>query len=219
VKDEATLPPGVFARGRLTAMIEQTAPTFPATDCTSDRKDGDCVRRCLQGDTAAFDEVVVRYQKPVFNVIYQMVNNYEDAREISQTAFLKAFVNLSRFDQQKQLFSWLYRIAINEAINFLSAKQMIEPITADLVSTAAGPAEHFEAKEIAGHLEDAMAALTPDYRAAVVLRHSLGLSYDEAAKILQIPVKTFKSRLYSARQTLREHLTAKGLRPGVDSDA
>ncbi|MBW3670661.1 MAG: sigma-70 family RNA polymerase sigma factor [Acidobacteria bacterium] len=203
----------------MTAMLQKIAPTFSATDCTSAIEDGDCVRRCLQGDTAAFDEVVVRYQKPVFNAIFHMVNNYEDTRDLSQSAFLKAFINLESFDERRPLFSWLYRIAINEALNFLSGKRRVEPIVVDPPSTAAGPDEDFEAKEIARQLEDAMAQLSPDYRAAVVLRHSLGLSYDEAAEILAIPVKTFKSRLYSARQMLREHLMANGFGRQTSSNA
>lgn len=192
-------------------MIQEVAPTFAAPHCTSDSTDGECVRRCLRGETEAFDEIVLRYQKPVFNAIYHMVNDYEDTRELSQSSFMKAFMHLKSFDQRRAFFSWLYRIAINEAINFLSAKRVVEPIAADLPSSAAGPAERMEAKEIGAHLEAAMATLQPDYRAAVVLRHSLGLSYDQAAEIAGIPVKTFKSRLYSARQLLRLQLAAKGL--------
>lgn len=192
-------------------MIHEIAPTFAAADCTSDSTDGECVRRCLDGETEAFDDIVRRYQKPVFNAIYHMVNDYEDTRELSQSAFMKAFMHLKSFDQRRPFFSWLYRIAINEAINFLSARRIVEPIAADLASRAAGPEEQMEAKEIGAHLEAAMATLQPDYRAAVVLRHSLGLSYDQAAEIAGIPVKTFKSRLYSARQLLRLQLAAKGL--------
>jgi RNA polymerase sigma-70 factor, ECF subfamily len=192
-------------------MIEEVAPTFAPADCTSDSTDGECVRRCLRGETEAFDEIVLRYQKPVFNAIFHMVNDYEDTRDLSQSAFMKAFMHLKSFDQRRPLFSWLYRIAINEAINFLSAKRIAEPIAADHPSPAAGPAERLEAKEIGVHLEAALAKLQPDYRAAVVLRHSLGLSYDQAAEVAGIPVKTFKSRLYSARQLLRLQLAAKGL--------
>jgi RNA polymerase sigma-70 factor, ECF subfamily len=192
-------------------MIQEVAPTFEATDCTSNSTDGECVRRCLGGETEAFDHIVLRYQKPVFNAILHMVNDYEDSRELSQTAFMKAFMHLKSFDQRRPFFSWLYRIAINEAINFLSARKIGEPIAADFPSRAAGPEERLEAKEIGAHLEAAMATLQPDYRAAVVLRHSLGLSYDQAAEVAGIPVKTFKSRLYSARQLLRLQLAAKGL--------
>lgn len=192
-------------------MIQEVAPTFAAAHCTSDSTDGECVRRCLRGETEAFDEIVLRYQKPVFNAIYHMVNDYEDTRELSQSAFMKAFMHLKSFDQRRPFFSWLYRIAINEAINFLSAKRIVEPIPPDLPSPAAGPAERMEAKEIGDHLEAAMATLQPDYRAAVVLRHSLELSYEQAAEVAGIHVKTFKSRLYSARQLLRLQLAAKGL--------
>lgn len=192
-------------------MVQEVAPTFASAHCTSDSTDGECVRRCLRGETEAFDEIVLRYQRPVFNAIFHMVNDYEDTRELSQSAFMKAFMHLKSFDQRRPFFSWLYRIAINEAINHLSAKRIVEPIATDLPSPAAGPAERLEAKEIGAHLEAAMATLQPDYHAAVVLRHSLGLSYDQAAEVAGIPVKTFKSRLYSARQLLRLQLAAKGL--------
>jgi RNA polymerase sigma-70 factor, ECF subfamily len=188
-------------------------------DCNWDHEDGNCVRRCLQGDTEAFDELVVRYQRPVFNAIYRLVNDYEDARELSQTAFLKAFMNLRRFDHDKRFFSWLYRIAVNEALNFVAGKRKVEPIDPSMRSTEAGPVELLESKVTASHIEAAMATLSPEYRAAVVLRHFLDLSYDEAADVLEIPVKTFKSRLYSARQILRERLLAKGYDRGKNGNA
>jgi poly-beta-hydroxyalkanoate depolymerase len=85
-------------------MIEEVAPTFAPADCTSDSTDGECVRRCLRGETEAFDEIVLRYQKPVFNAIFHMVNDYEDTRDLSQSAFMKAFMHLKSFDQRRPAF-------------------------------------------------------------------------------------------------------------------
>jgi RNA polymerase sigma-70 factor, ECF subfamily len=188
-------------------------------DCNWDNEDGACVERCLEGDSEAFDELVVRYQKPVFNAIYHLVHDYEDARELTQSAFLRVFMNLDKFDPQRRFFSWLYRIAVNEAINFLAARKVTEPIDPSLRSPSAGPDAQLEAKDIVGHIQGGILVLSPDYRAVVVLRHFLDLSYDEGAEILEIPVKTFKSRLYSARQLLREYLIAHGYGTRRDSSA
>ena len=81
------------------------------------------VNRCLDGDVEAFGNLVEKYQRPVFNVILRMVDSYEDASEISQQTFLKAFENLGRFRRERKFFSWIYRIAINESINHLNKRR------------------------------------------------------------------------------------------------
>lgn len=178
--------------------------------CTSDKRDADCVQRTLTGDHDAFEELVLRYQKPVFNAILRMVRDQEDAREISQNVFMKAFVNLRKFDGEKRFFSWLYRIAMNDSINFLHARRPIEPLIDTHRSADASPEEAFEAAETRRQIEDAMTRLSPDYKAVLVLRHFLGCSYEEMADVLEIPEKTIKSRLFSARHLLRDELLACG---------
>jgi RNA polymerase sigma-70 factor, ECF subfamily len=198
---------------------EETAPGFvPAEDSptfrrdygTSDHADLLCVQQCLEGRSDRFEEIVGRYQRPVFNVIYHMVHDYEDSREIAQSVFLKAFSNLSRFDQSRRFFSWLCRIAMNESINFVNARKAVEPMAGDYASPAASPEDEAQAAEIRVCLRRAMRKLTPEYRAVVTLRHFANCSYREAAEVLGIPEQTVKSRLFSARQLLRDELKARG---------
>lgn len=179
-------------------------------NCTTHNEDADCVRRCLGGDADAFEGLVRRYQKPVFNVVLRMVQNREDASEICQGAFLKAYLNLAAFDVERSFFSWVCRIAMNESINFLSSKRVAEPIAATLPSRSAGPGEELESIELRRHLDDAIAGLSSDHRAVVVLRHFTQLSYAEIASTLEIPEKTVKSRLFEARRALRDRFVALG---------
>ena len=169
------------------------------------------VNRCLDGDVEAFGNLVEKYQRPVFNVILRMVGSYEDASEISQQAFLKAFESLGRFRRERKFFSWIYRIAINESINHLHKRRQFDPISPEMPSAAPTPAESFESAETSRALFDAIAALKPEHRAVVLLRHFLNCSYRDAAGILEIPEKTVKSRLFTARQLLRDALTARGI--------
>jgi RNA polymerase sigma-70 factor, ECF subfamily len=178
---------------------------------TNEDLDLPLVTRCLEGDLEAFGSLVEKYQKPVFNVILHMVGNYEDASEISQQAFLKAFESLGRFERGRRFFSWIYRIAINEAINHLQGRRRFEALSAELPSTAPGADEQLEAAETSRLLHEAIAALKPEYRAVVLLRHFVPCSYRDLAQILKIPEKTVKSRLFTARHLLRDALTARGI--------
>ncbi|HEU5162268.1 MAG TPA: sigma-70 family RNA polymerase sigma factor [Thermoanaerobaculia bacterium] len=168
------------------------------------------VNRCLDGDVDAFGNLVEKYQRPVFNVILRMVGSYEDASEISQQVFLKAFENLGRFGRERRFFSWIYRIAINESINHIQTRRQFDSLNPDIPSSGPGPSDELEAAETSRALFTAIATLKPEHRAVVILRHFLNLSYRDAAGILEIPEKTVKSRLFTARQLLRDALTARG---------
>ncbi|MCM2316986.1 MAG: sigma-70 family RNA polymerase sigma factor [Thermoanaerobaculia bacterium] len=186
---------------------------------TSDNDDLNCVRRCLDGETEAFGELVARYQTMVYNAAVHIVRDREDALEVSQAVFLKAFRSLDAFDQRRRFFSWIYRIAINDALNFAAARHPHEPMRPDLPSRLAGPVDMLEAKEAKEHVEAILGRLRPELRAAVVLRHFLDCSYHDAAEILGIPEKTFRSRLYEARQILRKELSALGYGPRGSANA
>ncbi|MFA6957167.1 MAG: sigma-70 family RNA polymerase sigma factor [Thermoanaerobaculia bacterium] len=179
-------------------------------NCTTDNEDNECIRRCLAGDADAFEGLVVRYQRPVFNVILRMVQNREDASELCQSAFLKAYLNLAAFETGRKFFSWICRIAMNDSINFLSSRRPSEPVPADYQSSEANPAETLEANELKGMIDDAIALLSPEHRSVIVLRHFTQCSYEEIAETLHIPEKTVKSRLFDARRTLRDRLVARG---------
>lgn len=163
------------------------------------------VERCLHGDLEAFGTLVERYQRQIFNAILHMVGNYEDAREISQQVFLKAFEHLGSFERGRRFFSWIYRIAMNESINHLHARRSFEPLELEENRL---PSNHrsFAALETQREVREAVLALKTEYRSVVILRHFLGCSYRDAAEALDLPEKTVKSRLFAARQMLKNAL-------------
>jgi RNA polymerase sigma-70 factor (ECF subfamily) len=151
-----------------------------------------------------------RYETPVFNVVLRMVHDYEDARDTTQTVFLKAFTNLGSFDARRRFFSWVYRIAINESLNFLAKRSRREIATQQATSgMAASAATDHRSAEAERDLHDALARIKPDDRAAIVLKHILGCTYRDMSAILELPEKTVKSRLYTARERLRKALLGK----------
>jgi len=169
-----------------------------------------CVARCLEGDVDAFAGLIDRYQHPVFNAILHMVRDYEDAREICQQVFMKVYEHLGTYDPDRKFFSWIYRVAMNESINHLKARREWEPLDDTIPDSAASPAETMESKERDRSVRAAVMALQTNYRAVIVLRHFLQFSYQETADTLNVPVKTVKSRLFTARQLLREWLGPQG---------
>ena len=180
---------------------------------SEEQSDRMVVERCLGGDVDAFGVLVDRYERPVFNTVLHMVGDAEDAREVCQQVFIKAFEHLSSFDRNRKFFSWIYRVAVNESINHLKSRRPHEPLDEKLAHPLANPAEQFEELEAWTHLHEEIMKLEPNYRAVIILRHFLHLSYAEVAEILNVPEKTVKSRLFSARQMLRDALLAKGYEP------
>jgi RNA polymerase sigma-70 factor (ECF subfamily) len=168
------------------------------------------VERCLDGDLDAFGSLIERYQRPVFNTVLHMVGDAEDAREVCQQAFMKAFEHLASYDRERKFFSWMYRVAVNESINYLKARRPHESLSESLPHPRPNPAERFQELEEWTHLHEAIMNLDPNYRAVIILRHFVHFSYNEISDILSVPEKTVKSRLFTARQQLREALEAKG---------
>ncbi len=171
--------------------------------------DTECVRRTLAGDREAFGSLVDRYQKPLFNLAYGILEDVDEAEEVAQAAFVKSFENLASYDPQRKFFSWLYRIALNEALTAAGRRKRFGRIDGDVVDDGeADPAgERSEREEM---LRAALRELKEDHRVVVVLKHLQGLSYTEIGQILGAPEKTIKSRLFSARLALRKVLERKG---------
>lgn len=161
---------------------------------------------CQRGDRRAMSRLVSHYQKPVFNAAYRILGNLDDAADISQTVFLKVFENIADYDQKFKFFSWIYRIAINESLNQVKKRRAQEPMDDGQVSPCQGPAEELDTERRCRRVQDALMVLSDDYRTVVVLKHISGCSYQEIGEILQLPEKTVKSRLYSARQLLKKEL-------------
>jgi RNA polymerase sigma-70 factor, ECF subfamily len=164
------------------------------------------VRRCRDGDRTAFEELVMRYQRPVFNAAVRLLREPEEARDVAQTTFLKAFEHLADYDPKFRFYSWLYRIAVNESLDVLHARKPLERISDEETDEAPGPELQFEGEQTSRAIEDALMRIKPELRTVIVLRHFLHLSYQDMADVLVLPEKTVKSRLYSARQLLRDQL-------------
>jgi RNA polymerase sigma-70 factor (ECF subfamily) len=173
--------------------------------------DGILVQRCRGGDRRAFEALVVRYQKPVFNAALRMLRNPEDARDVAQTVFLKVYEHLADYDPNFRFYSWIYRIAVNESINMLGRRRHHEPIVGDEADDSVGPEGNVDGQQVGLGIQRALMTLKPDYRSVIVLRHLLDCSYQDMAEILDLPVKTVKSRLFAARQLLAEALRKGGV--------
>ena len=171
----------------------------------ADEDDVAAIRRCLDGETAAFEQLIERYERVLFRVAVRMLGNAEDARDATQTAFVKAYEQLHRYDPEHRFFSWIYRILSNECLNQRRARR--PQVEVDQWLPAPGtPFEALEADERKRRVQAAILELTPAYREVVVLRHFAELSYEEVAAALDIPVKTVRSRLHTARQQLGARL-------------
>ena len=171
--------------------------------------DGAAIKRCLAGDSAAFDQIVRRYQQVLFTVALRMLGDAEDARDAAQNTFVKVFEKLGTYDPRRRFFSWMYRILVNECLNERrrpSAVRRAEPLEDDALQSSAP--DLVEARERRRAVRQAILALPEPYREVIVLRHFAALSYDEMSEAIGIPTKTVKSRLYSARQRLAERLGA-----------
>jgi len=174
-------------------------------------RDHALVERCKQGDRQALEVLVREYQRPVYNAAYRILGNPDDAADATQAAFLKAFENLESYDSNYKFFSWIYRIAINESINQskrVSREQFLED---DEIPSEIGPETDAVADDLSRGIQAGLMDLNEDYRTVIVLRHFSDFSYRQISEVLQIPEKTVKSRLYSARQLMKDHLLAHGI--------
>lgn len=169
------------------------------------------MERSLSGDRRALEALVGEYQRPLYNAAYRILGNPDDAADATQSSFVKAFEHLDSYDPKYKFFSWIYRIAINEAINQSRRDRKHEPLVDNLAAVNAAPDSTVESDDLERWIQDGLMALTDEYRTVLVLRHFSDLSYREISDILEIPEKTVKSRLYSARQSMKEWLVADGI--------
>lgn len=170
------------------------------------------VTRTLEGERNAFGELVDRYQKVVYNVAYRVVGNEPDAEDVAQTVFLKVYENLATYNPRYQFFSWLYRIAVNEAVNAKKRVRKSVELTEDAILTQSTPLDGAMAVDVENQIGAAMMSLTPENRAILILRHYQEFTYRDIAYIMDLTEQKVKSRLYSARQRLGKILIQKGLK-------
>jgi RNA polymerase sigma-70 factor (ECF subfamily) len=184
---------------------------------TDDRR---LIAECLRGRTAAFCELAARYQDRLYNTVYRLVDNAQDAEDVVQETFLSAYQSLRSFKGDAQFFTWLYRIAMNTAIS-LKRKQKATlsihasvngeaPIEPPDVSESNRPGHALERREQESRIQRALKQLSPEHRAVLVLKDMEGQKYEAIAEILQVPIGTIRSRLHRARMELRTILSRDG---------
>jgi RNA polymerase sigma-70 factor, ECF subfamily len=164
------------------------------------------VERYRNGDREAFTALVIRYQRPVYNAAWWVLKSAEDAADVAQNVFLKVAERVDDYDPQYRFFSWIYRIAVNESLNFRRRHGREEPLDEEVdVPGPEGddPERKAQEAELSGRLRHAMTRLPTNDRMVLVLRHFSDLSYQEIAQVLELDEKTVKSRLFEARQRLR----------------
>ena len=188
---------------------------IPATD-------HDLIALARTGSEKAYRELLDRYQRPVFSLVYRMVRDRELAEDLAQETFVKVFNHLDRFNPKYKFSSWIFKIASNLAIDHLRKR---EPVTVSLdgsrnaetaeemestritvESKDENPEEFLEAKELGQEIERAIGLLRPDYRTAILLRHVEGRAYEEIAEVMGVPLGTVKTFIHRARAELRDTL-------------
>ena len=193
-----------------------TVPT-EASDTIDGPGDLELVTRCQSGDTSAFNELVTRYRTRAFSMIYNMVRNEQDAWDLAQDGFLKAWKSIGKFRGQSSFYTWLYRILMNVTIDSLRKKQIASGTDFDdqigLSNIAPGastaprselqPAERISDREIRERIDAAIAKLSPEHRTAIVMREIDGLEYSEIAEQMECSIGTVLSRLCYARKKLQ----------------
>jgi len=200
-------------------MLGKTLVASPARQEEAD-SDWAIVQRVQQGDVASFDQLILKYRERVFGVIYNMTSNREDAADLTQDAFIKAFQSINRFQGQSSFFTWLYRIAINSTLTHLrknrlrtffslekvdeNDRQSAEVIEA-LTDTAGAERDTF-VRELQERLNEALQKLSIKHRTVVTLFEIDGLSHQEIAEIMKCSVGTVRSRLHYAKQLLQAEL-------------
>ena len=172
----------------------------------SDAEDRELVEKCCRGDRGAFTELVDRYQKTVFNTALRIVGEPEEAEDVAQSAFLKAYEKLETFKPEFRFFSWIYRITVNESLNVLRYRKHFQKLEEGAAVTDPPVVEVDETDRI----QDALMELKLDHRVVVVLKHIQGLSYEEIGQVLEISPSRVKSRLFTARNILKANLRRQG---------
>ena len=181
--------------------------------------DGVLVKRVQAGEVAAFDTLICKYRERVFGVIYNMTSNREDAADLTQDAFIKAFQSINRFQGQSSFFTWLYRIAVNSTLTHLRKSRLrsffsFEKINEedksaeviDKITDKAGVEREVLIKELQEKLNEAMQKLSTKHRTVVTLFEIDGLSHEDIVDVVGCSVGTVRSRLHYAKQLLQSEL-------------
>ena len=194
--------------------VEPTEPESPALE-----EESGLVRRARRGDLQAYDDLVKRYQERIYATIYHMTSNHEDANDLAQESFIKAFQALKSFKGGSTFYTWLYRIAVNKTINFLKQRKNRMHMSLndidfnaehdpDLVALISENTPRRDAglTELQKKLNEALLKLSEPHRLVIILHDVQGQSHDEIAEIMDCNIGTVRSRLFYARQQMQAEL-------------
>ena len=184
--------------------------------------DADVVALAQQGRETAYRELIRRYERPVFSLVFRMVRDREVAEDLSQETFIKVLNHIDRYRPEFKFSSWLFKIANNVAIDHLRKRHLetvsidgsphaasaaeAEASSIDVVERGETALEELESRELGAAIEQAIARLRPEYRSCIMLRHVEGRSYEEIAATLDLPLGTVKTYIHRARHELRRAL-------------
>lgn len=202
--------------------VKNIGKTLVASPDRQQEADSDIsiVRQVQDGDVAAFDQLVLKYRGRVYGVVYHLTSNREDASDLTQDAFIKAFQSINRFQGQSSFFTWLYRIAVNSTLTHLRKQRLRtffsfekvnedDRIAAEVISAltdATGADRETFARELQEKLNEAMQKLSIKHRTVITLFEIDGLSHQEIAEVMDCSVGTVRSRLHYAKQLLQSEL-------------
>ena len=191
----------------------------PSANALAHASDQEVVLEARRGKERAYRELIRRYERPVFALIYRMVRNREQAEDLSQETFVKVLNAIDSYRPEYKFSSWVFKIANNAAIDHLRRRELntlsldgsphaatpeaIEATALQISDHAESPLEEVEARELGGEIEEVIARLRPEYRTCILLRHVEGRSYEEIADILGLPLGTIKTYIHRARNELR----------------
>ena len=198
-------------------------PAAPHLDLVS-LPDADLAALARSGRDAAFRELVRRYERPVFSLIFRMVRDRETSEDLAQETFIKVLNHIDRYRPEFKVSSWLFKIANNLTIDHLRKRQLktisidgsphaataaeVEASTFDVEARGESALEEMQSRELGSAIERAIAKLRPEYRACILLRHVEDRSYEEIAATLDLPLGTVKTYIHRARHELREALAS-----------
>lgn len=194
----------------------------PLETINASSSDAAIVRRVQQGDSNAYNLLVLRYQHKVVQIALKFVNNQADACDIAQEAFLKAYRAIGNFRGESGFYTWLYRIVINTARTFLEStskqRNHVDVDAEDInsqdhqgaLTSVDSPDRIIESQELQQTIMQALAQLPYELRQAITLREVEGLAYDDIAKLTGVPTGTVRSRIFRARQFIEEKMAALG---------
>jgi RNA polymerase sigma-70 factor (ECF subfamily) len=184
--------------------------------------DQEVVARAREGREAAYRELIRRYERPVFSLVFRMLRDRELAEDLTQETFVKALNAVESYRPEFKFSSWIFKIANNAAIDHLRRRELqtlslegspnavtpeaMEATALQIRSATETPLQELEARELGGQIEAAIAGLRPEYRSCILLRHVEGRAYEEIAEILDLPLGTVKTYIHRARNELRTRL-------------